>query len=66
VLDDSFAHSNQDIDISDITQPYNSLMPVSLETQPTPGQEALFKALGLWYVISECYLKLSNHTQQLH
>ncbi|KAJ5975084.1 hypothetical protein N7481_008791 [Penicillium waksmanii] len=56
VLDDSFANSNQDMDISDITQPYNrfitkdvdNTLSVSLETRPTPGQEALFKALGLW------------------
>lgn len=56
VLDDSFANSNFDMDISDITQPYSNLMtkgvdnafPVSLEFRPTPGQEALYKALGLW------------------
>ncbi|KAJ5126315.1 hypothetical protein N7448_005619 [Penicillium atrosanguineum] len=59
VLDDSFADSNQDFDISDITTTSNSLVPmgvdntdnllsISLETQPTPGQEALLKTLGLW------------------
>jgi hypothetical protein len=71
VLDDSFANSNQDMDISDITQPYNrfiakgvdNTLSVSSETRPTPGQEALFKALGLWYVLFTGYLRILNHTQ---
>ncbi|KAJ5792065.1 uncharacterized protein N7503_008043 [Penicillium pulvis] len=58
VLDDSFASSSQNIDISDITHTSDSLEPigdettdhtsVSLETHPTAGQEALLKTLGLW------------------
>ncbi|KAJ5540510.1 hypothetical protein N7494_005586 [Penicillium frequentans] len=59
VLDDSFASSSQDIDISDITYTSGSLVPigveatdhmlsVSLKTHPTAGQEALLKTLGLW------------------
>lgn len=65
VLDDSFASSSQDIDISDITYTSGSLVPigvgatdhmlsVSLKTHLTAGQEALLKTLGLWYVDLQC------------
>lgn len=72
VLDDSFASSSQDIDISDITHTSGSLVPigvettdhmlsVSSETQPTAGQEALLKTLGLWFVDLKCNHMTENH-----